>query len=251
MDFLVKKFVSFFVMPFPIAMALLLLALFFLFRNKIFKAKVFFSLGFVWLTVISYSPIANILLYSYEVTVPTLHTAPKDIEYIYILGAGHETNEDYPITSQVNSASLTRFTEALRLFHQLDKKPMMIVSGYAGLHDEHSHAFMQGQLALALGVDKDKIHLEEKPRDTQEEAKVAKAYIGDKPFILVTSAFHMPRALKFFWAEGLDPIPAPTNHHANVDTLYWTDVYNVNNIRLMHIAWHEMLGQLWQKIKYL
>lgn len=251
MDFLLKKFVSFFLMPFPIGIAFLLLGLFFLYRNRLLKAKIFLSIGFLWITLISYAPIANYLLYSYESNTPTLHIAPKEIEYIYILGAGHETNDAYPITSQVNAISSIRFSEGLRLYHQLKKRPTLIVSGYSGLNDPNSHAFMQSKLALALGVDKDKLHLEPNPRDTQEEAKVAKAYIGEKPFILLTSASHMQRALKFFRAEGLDPIPAPTNHRANIHNPHWTGFYSVNSLLLTRTAWHEMLGQLWQKLKAL
>jgi len=249
MDFLLKKFVTFFIMPFPIAMFFLLLGVFFLFRNKIFKAKIFLSIGIVWLTLISYAPIANTLLYAYESDIPTLHIAPKEVEYIYILGSGHETNDAYPITSQVNTVSLVRFSEALRLYHQLKERPTLIVSGYGGFTDPNSHALMQSKLALALGVDKNKLHLEPNPRDTQEEAKVAKAYIGDKPFILVTSASHMQRALKFFKDEGLDPIPAPTNHQANIHNLDYKNFYSVQSLRIIRIGWHEMLGQLWQKLK--
>lgn len=236
-------------MPFPIAMFLLLLGLFFLFRNKIFKAKLFLALGFAWITLISYSPLANYLLYAHEAKIATLHIAPKDIEYIYVLGAGHHTDERQPITSQVTPTSSIRFSEALRLYYQLDKYPTLIFSGYGGFHNRDSHAFMQKKLALALGVKEDKIHIEPKPRDTQEEAKVAKKLIGDKPFILVTSASHIQRALKFFKNEGLDPIPAPTNHLAEIAYPNYLGFYSVQSMDKMRRLWHEMLGQLWQRAK--
>jgi uncharacterized SAM-binding protein YcdF (DUF218 family) len=230
-------------------MFLLLLGVFFLFRNKIFKAKLFLGIGFLWITLISYSPLVNSLLYAHESRIPTLHIAPKEIEYIYVLGAGHHTDANQPITSQVTPTSSIRFLEALRLYHQLDKRPTLILSGYGGFHNPDSHAFMQGQLALALGVKKEKIHLEPSPRDTQEEAKVAKKLIGDKPFILVTSASHIERSLKFFKHEGLEPFPAPTNHLAEIATPNYLGFYSVQSLDKIRRLWHEMLGQLWQKIK--
>jgi uncharacterized SAM-binding protein YcdF (DUF218 family) len=248
MDFILKKIVSFFIMPFPLGMLVILLGLFFLFRNKIFKAKLFLSIGFLWITLISYSPISNSLLYTHESRIATLHHAPE-VKYIYILGSGHHTDENHPITSLLAPTSSIRFTEALRLYHQLDERPTLIFSGYGGFYNSESHAFMQGKLALALGVKKEHIHLEPKPRDTQEEAKVAKKLIGDKPFIVVTSASHMQRALKFFEQEGLSPIPAPTNHLATIATPNYLGFYSVESLDKMRRVWHEMLGQLWQKIK--
>ena len=108
---------------------------------------------------------------------------------------------------------------------------------------------MQKKLALALGVKKENIHLEPTPKDTQDEARAAKKYIGDRPFIVVTSASHMKRALKFFYKEGLTPLPAPTNHLANIRHPNYTGLFSISALRKSNLVWHEMLGLLWQKIK--
>ena len=247
--FLLKKIVSTFIMPFPIGMLLLFIGLILLFKNKRIKANIFLSLSFVWLFIISYAPFANALLYNYENIYPTLHTAPKDIKYIYILGNGVHTDDAHPITSQVHEVSSVRLNEGIRLYHELNEKPILITSGYSGLYDPTPGAIIQKRLALALGVKKEKLHAEPKPKDTQEEAEAAKKYIGDAPFILVTSASHMKRALKFFKNEGLNPIPAPTNHLAQIKYPNYTDIFDPNALRKTHHVWHEMLGLLWQKIK--
>jgi len=239
-------------MPFPIAVMMLFLGMFFLYRNKLFKAKLFLSMGMLWLFLISYSPLVNQLLYAYEAKTVTLHHAPKDIEYIYILGGGHESDERLPITSQVSPVSMVRFTEALRLYHQLSPRPTLILSGYGGSRDKNSHAVMLEKLALSLGVDKAHLYLAPKPRDTEEEALVAKKVIGEKAFILVTSASHMPRALNFFHAKGLSPIPAPTYHQGDIENPnYIKDVYSISSLEKMRMLWHEILGQLWQRVKAL
>lgn len=247
--FLLKKMVSTFIMPFPIGMLLLFVGLILLFKNKRIKASIILSLSFVWLFTITYAPFANALLYSYETIYPTLHTAPKDIKYIYVLGNGVHTDDAHPITSQVHEVSSVRLNEGIRLYRQLNEKPMLITSGYSGLYDPTPGAIMQERLALALGVKKEKIHVEPKPKDTQEEAEAAKKYIGDAPFILVTSASHMKRAVQFFRHEGLDPIPAPTNHLAQIKHPHYTDIFSPNALRKTHHVWHEILGLLWQKIK--
>ena len=62
-----------------------------------------------------------------------------------------------------------------------------------------------------MGVSKYNILMQEEPRDTEEEALYVKRIVKNKPFILVTAAYHMPRAMELFKKEGLSPIAAPTN----------------------------------------
>lgn len=249
MDFLLKKFVSLFIMPLPLGVAFILLGLIFLYKNKIAKAKFTLMISIVWFFLFSYSPFVNTLLYSIESNYPTLHQVPKDIKYIYVLGNGHTTDEDLPITSQVSETAVVRLNESIRLYYQLDEEVSIIVSGYSGLYDPTTHAVMQKKLALALGVKKEKIILRPEPRDTQEEAKAAKALLGNKPFILVTSASHMTRSMHFFKNEGLDPIPAPTNHLASIKHPNYTDFFSSDALEKSRIVWHEYLGLIWQKLK--
>ena len=237
-------------MPFPMAILLFIFGLVLLYKNKLVKAKIALTVSFIWLFLISYSPLVNSILYKYETAYPTLQTAPKNIQYIYVLGNAHHTDSTLPITSQLSEVASIRLNEGIRLYHQLNEKPTIIVSGYSGLFDSTPHAFMQQKLSLALGVKKENIHIEPTPRDTQEEAIAAKKYIGNAPFILVTSASHMKRALKFFENEGLHPIPAPTNHLANIKNPdYLTGFFSTTTLRKANVVWHELLGLLWQKIK--
>jgi uncharacterized SAM-binding protein YcdF (DUF218 family) len=249
MDFLLKKFVSLFLMPLPIGVGLLILALFFLYRHKVAKAKITLVLSILWIFLISYSPLVDTLLNTLESQNKTLQTAPKDVQYIYVLGGGHHSDSSRPITSQIIEVSLVRLNEGIRLYRQLEGKAKIIFSGYTGLFDPNEHAKMQEKLALSLGVKKEDIHLYLGTRDTQEEAQAGKALLKDKKFILVTSASHMSRALKFFNAEGLYPIPAPTNHLSHTQHLDYTDIFSATALRKSHILWHEYLGQLWQRLK--
>lgn len=207
------------------------------------------TLSIVWFFIFSYAPVANILLHSIESNHPTLHTAPKNIKYIYVLGGGHHTDESLPITSQVVETSVVRLNEGIRLYEQLHRNAKIIVSGYHGLYDTTEHAVMQQRLALSLGVTKEDIILHLGTRDTQEEAKAGKKLLADEPFILVTSASHMTRALNFFTHEGLDPIPAPTNHLASIQHPNYTDLFSSEALTKSRIVFHEVLGLIWQKLK--
>ncbi|TNF44688.1 MAG: envelope biogenesis factor ElyC [Epsilonproteobacteria bacterium] len=249
MDFLLKKFVSMFLMPLPIGVLLIIIALILLYSNKIKQAKRMLTLSVVWLFLFSYAPVANFLLHHIESNHPTLHTATKDIKYIYVLGGGHHTDESLPITSQVTETSVVRLNEGIRLYQQLHRKAKIIVSGYHGLYDTTEHAVMQQKLAISLGVDEEDIILHLGTRDTQEEAQAGKKLLADEPFILVTSASHMRRAMNFFRDEGLKPIPAPTNHLASIQHPNYTDLFSSNALEKSRIVFHEVLGLIWQKLK--
>lgn len=253
MDFLLKKCVSFFLMPLPLGVALILLTLLFLSRNQLYKAKFTLTLSLIWLFLFSYSPFVNTLLYPLENVYPALHQTPKQVRYIYVLGNGHHSDETQPITSQVSPAALVRLNEAIRLYRELQTetfvKPKIIVSGYSGMYDDTPHALMQERAALALGIPKEAILLRPKPRDTQEEALAAATLLGKEPFILVTSASHMMRAMHFFTQEGLNPIPAPTNHLASKKHPNYLDIFSAEALQNSHIVFHEVLGWMWMKLK--
>jgi uncharacterized SAM-binding protein YcdF (DUF218 family) len=236
-------------MPLPLFVILFLVGVFYLHKSHIKKAKVILSLSFLWLFLISYPPLVNTLLYAYETSYKTLETAPKEVKYIYVLGGGHHSDKALPITSQINAAAVVRLNEGIRLFRQLKEKPMLIVSGFSTLYDNTPHAILQEKLALSLGVPKEKLHLEPRVQDTQEEAVAAKKYIKDAPFILVTSASHMPRAMRFFNHVGLTPIAAPTNHLAHVAQPNYFAFFAVGALKKSRILWHELLGRVWQKVK--
>lgn len=249
MDFILKKAVSIFLMPLSIGVMFIVFAFILININKIKKAKMMLILSVLWLFLFSYAPLANILLHKIESNYPTLYTAPKDIKYIYVLGGGHDTDESLPITSQVVESSVVRLNEGIRLYQQLHQKAKIIVSGYHGLYDTTEHAVMQKRLAVSLGVNEKDIILHLGTRDTQEEAQAGKKLLADEPFILVTSASHMTRALKFFTHEGLNPIPAPTNHLASTQHPNYTDFFSSDALEKSHIVFHEILGLIWQKIK--
>jgi len=100
-----------------------------------------------------------------------------------------------------------------------------------------------------LGIPKKDLIVSSKPEDTEDEALSAKKLIGDKPFILVTSAYHMKRAVKWFTLQGLHPNPAPTFHQASKKNENYTEFLSPAALIKSRVVFHEILGMLWQKIK--
>lgn len=244
--FFLKKFISSFLMPVPIGLFLFALGIYFLFRNSYTKAKVFLFLTLTWFALLSYSPIANAILAPLENTHKALLQTPK-VDHILVLGNGHTSNESLSITSQVNPTAINRLVEGIKHYNALNSNVKFVVSGYGG-YDKNSHAFMQEILASNLGVNKKDIIRFDKAKDTYEEALHIKKLLGNKEFIIVTSASHMKRSMLIFKKLNLNAIAAPTNYLSHEEKSL-KEYFSGKNVRKIEIAVHEYLGLIWYKIK--
>lgn len=245
MSFFLKKFITAFLMPVPIGLFLLFLALYFLFVNSYKKAKIFLLLGLCWFLLLSFQPVSNALLKPLERSFPSLLETPN-VEYILVLGSGHKSDDEQTITSQVKSVAINRLVEGIRHYKNL-QNAKLIVSGY-GSSDKNSHALMQERLAISLGVKKEDIIRLDSPKDTKEEAIETQKIVGDKKLILVTSASHMLRASKLFKKQGLDVIESPTNHLSYSDDSF-TSYISGNNIKKCEYAVHEYMGLVYSYLR--
>lgn len=169
----------------------------------------------------------------------------SSIEYVLVLGSGHITNKEISPHSQLSSSALMRLTEGIRIFKKLDNGKL-IVSGYGG-DDITPHAIISKEVAISMGIDEKDILTQEEAKDTYEEAQYVKKFVGDKTFILVTSAYHMPRAMKLFKQNGLNPIAAPTDFLQEKEPKILSSP-NANNVRKTQLAMHEYIGTLWASI---
>ena len=106
-------------------------------------------------------------------------------------------------------------------------------------------------MAESLGIPRSEILVLDKPKDTEEEAAAVKMAIGDAPFLLVTSASHLPRAMLFFRRAGLTPLPAPANQLAIESPLNPWERAIPSPVWLMHSdrVGYETLGRIWQWLK--
>lgn len=112
-----------------------------------------------------------------------------------------------------NGAS-DRFIEAVKLFKTGRVSHILVSSGNASLHPDgfREADWVKTQLQI-FGVPDSCILIEDQSRNTRENASLSKAVLQKAglhgPYLLVTSAFHMRRALGIFKDNGFDVIPYP------------------------------------------
>jgi uncharacterized SAM-binding protein YcdF (DUF218 family) len=89
---------------------------------------------------------------------------------------------------------------------------------------------------ISLGMAPDKIIVETKSLNTHQNAQLSAAILqqrGIKQPILVTSAFHMLRAVKEFHRVGVAVIPYPVGFYASRND-YWTILSWVPSAAALH-----------------
>jgi uncharacterized SAM-binding protein YcdF (DUF218 family) len=143
--------------------------------------------------------------------------------------------------------SLQRLIEGIRILG-IHPEAMLVTSGYAGV-DKMTNAEKVKQAAIVLGVPENKIMAQSKPQDTQQEAALIAPIVVGKNIVLVTNADHMPRAIKYFQQQGLEPIAAPAGRwiKGKDDEKHWSYYLpKPSNLEQTTRAWYEHIGALVQ-----
>lgn len=245
-----KSLLSELILPLSVFWILILVAVFLRLRKKNKSSQYLLVISVCWFLIISTPFLPNLLVLHLENQYPVV--SPKVLNdlnqpvNILVLGGGHSNDERLPATNQLSESALTRLVEGIRLHLQIPNSSL-ITSGFAG-QEGISQAEVLAKAAVVLGVDEKNIRTQTLPGNTWMEATEYKRLFGDSArLIIITSAIHIPRAMKLFHKAGLRPIAAPTNHmvkkgkHRNIG--FWTP--SSNNIRKMESVLHEYAGIVW------
>ena len=107
--------------------------------------------------------------------------------------------------------------------------------------------------AIKLGVPKENILLTENVGNTDQEAISFKKLfkINDPKIILVTSAFHMPRAQKVFEAAGIQVIPFPVDFRSGTSKqTFMSFIPSAGAFLKTSFFVREMIGRTYYNLKY-
>jgi uncharacterized SAM-binding protein YcdF (DUF218 family) len=205
------------------------------------KGLVWVGLGLACFYFFTTGPLPNFFMGRLEngqQPVTTPQNLPN-LKYIVVLSAGLRATEGKPPTSRLDETSALRVAEGVRLFRLLAGAPTLIMTGEGSFEDIGSR---MAALAQSLGVPTDKLIPANTAKDTYGNAMEVRDLVKKEPFLLVTSAAHMPRSLGIFQKLGMKPIPAPGDfRHLAVffRSDYLPSSYHFYN---MEAAIHEYLG---------
>ena len=253
--FLLKKIISYWLMPLPLCLALLACGLVLLrFGRHPRLGRRLLLAAVVLLALFSNRFVSTHLLRPLEERYPAIPEfaaggpAPEPIEgcrFVAVLGGGHSDMSGLSATSQLSTSALARAVEAVRIARVLPGA-RLILSG-PGAGGRPSLASVSARAAESLGVSPERIVLVETARDTEEESLAVARLSGGARVALVTSAWHMPRSAGLFRKAGVVFVPCPADFVSRADVRFrWFDLgWDSESLERSTLAVHEYLGLLW------
>lgn len=216
-DYRLDKWVIFGISPPGTALLLGTLALLLAARRRPRMAGVLALVGMLWLYAASTPQVSHAMRGALERAHP--YVAPQQlprVDVVVVLGGGIEPPSPGHPRPELHAAT-DRVWFGAQLY-RAGRAPRVLLSGGADPQRyTASEAAAMRELMLDLGVPAEAIVLEERSRNTRENARFSAPLLrerGASRILLVTSALHMPRALPLFQAQGLQVVPAPTDHEA-------------------------------------
>ena len=160
-------------------------------------------------------------------------------------------SEDDWLPELVDSSD--RLHHAARLYkaRKLERLLISVSSRTADSTFIEKHKSLTVSLLEEWGVPKTAIDFDVVSRNTHENTLEAVSYLSKYPLsesvILITSAYHMPRAAESFARQGVTIIPAPTDYQ-NKQSTKWMPT--TRSLHLSQVAIHEFVGLWWYRLKY-
>ncbi|HEV7611163.1 MAG TPA: ElyC/SanA/YdcF family protein [Steroidobacteraceae bacterium] len=169
---------------------------------------------------------------------------PPLVSWVVVLGSDYTPRGGIPVTGALDADGLVRIVEGVRLARERPAMRMLVSGGARpGLA---APAQGYAELARDLGIAPTSITISDKPLDTASEAREVVMLLGSAPFLLVTSAYHMPRAMRLMHDAGAQAMPAPTGQLTNEpERMNWRGLLpGSGGLRKTERALHEYLGFL-------
>jgi uncharacterized SAM-binding protein YcdF (DUF218 family) len=253
--FLLKKLIAPLLFPIPIVFGLLLIGLVRMWtgpgaRDR--RGRYWILGATLILAVFSFRPLPVAMVANLEGRHQSYSTtiAPDTtIRWIVVLAGGVSDDPSFEDPHRLAASSLVRLAEGIRIARHLPEA-RLILSGGAPFSSISAAAVMRN-VAIELGVDASAIVVEDRSLDTKDQAVTIAEMVDEDPFVLVTSASHMPRSVALFAGQGLSPIPAPTDFLARRSTQFHPGALFPSslNIRAARTAMREYLGIMWAGLR--
>ena len=166
------------------------------------------TFGILMLLVFGYSPAGNVLTLSLTERFPAWQSDGRDPDGIIVLGGAIDQESSAARGTVEMNGAAERLTETAELAKRFPRARVVFSGGSSNLFENPlAEAPIAGEWLQRFGVAADRITLESASRTTDENAVFTRRMLMPKPgerWLLVTSAFHMPRSIGAFRAAGFD-----------------------------------------------
>ena len=246
-DLVAQKALALLLMPAGIAWELLIVLAIMAWRSGVRSLRIVASVALLIYTLAGNKWFGNALIDTLEKQIPPLSMAQMEpFQAVFVLGGGSGFSDvDGP---QFGIAG-DRIALAARLW-LAKKTPLLIASGssLSDLEESHDLAADTAVLWQGLGIPKEAIIQISQPVITQEEIAAYAQLIRQRGWTrvgLVSSASHLPRALRLCRRAGIDMVPLGADRISQ--SLSWSPYWLIPQeggfVRVQRACW-EYLGML-------
>ncbi|MBI5261590.1 MAG: YdcF family protein [Bradyrhizobium sp.] len=199
------------------------------------------------LALIAFSPIGNWLLYPLEARFPAWDASRGAPDGIIVLGGPIDADLSAVHHTPVVRSGADRIFAAAILARRYPNARVVFTGGSANLiSNDAKEADYGGEILENLGVAKERITMERRSRNTHENAEFTKAMVAPKPgerWLLVTSAYHMPRSVGLFRKAGFAVEAYPVDWRVGGrEDVYEFNKYGADGLVRTDIGVREWLG---------
>lgn len=180
-------------------------------------------------------------------------TIAKDVAYSCGIVAGGFASPDFNEKGYFN-ATADRFIQAVKLFKQ-GKITHILISGGNGKVEKKNFregAWVKSELA-AMEIPDSVVFVEDRSNNTFDNAVHAKEIVTSRqlksPYLLITSAHHMPRAALLFANAGVPVIPYPCNYIAGRGNHGFSLIPRFSALIIWEYYLKETAAYFWYKLK--
>lgn len=203
MFFPVSKIVWFVLSPVNLAILLAALAAFLAFTRFARFGRRLGAVAMLGLLLMSFSPLPRIVIRPLENRFPQQDAAKEPVAGIIVLGGAIGVARG----DVVMNYAAARMTKAVELARLHPEAKLVFTGGSANLLSKVIETEADGARLLfeGLGLPPERLIMEDKSRNTRENASFTRLLVDPKPgerWLLVTSAWHMPRAMGVFRKAG-------------------------------------------------
>jgi len=213
-------------------------------RRRTGRALVLAGLGLLYL--LSLDPVANMLLRPLESAAPPLQKLPAGVAAVVVPGGGSVDLGPVGAPSVPNAETWTRLIKGVELARKL-QVPLVLTGGNGEpFATTLNDADVMAAAALGLSFPREQLIVENRSRNTLENAQAVRGIVKGERIVLATSAYYMKRAVGMFRKRGFTVIAAPTYPLVQVrKTNLFTLIPAAGNLARSNVAWAEWLGLAW------
>ena len=246
-DLVVQKALGLLLMPAGVVWVLLIVLVLMTWRGGARSLRLVATVGLMTYTLAGNSWLGNALIGSLENQIPPLDISRMEpFQAVFVLGGGSGFSDvDGPHFGLAGD----RIALAARLW-LAKKTPLLIASGssMSDLEEPHDLAADTTALWRGLGIPEEVIIRIPQPVITQEEIAAYAQLIRQRGWTrvaLVSSAWHLPRALRLCRRAGIEMVPlgADRMHQSLSWSPYWLIPQDRGFIRIQRACW-EYLGMM-------